>query len=96
MNAVSRCLQLSEAGSEGKPLVSSLAAAAGKSLKWAVTSLLALLSGVKPAEPKVLAVGSDFGLWPKDLWLADHALQSSGPTMVAPEPGQVAVSMDSH
>lgn len=94
MNVVSRCSQLSEAGSEEEPMYSSVAAV--RSLKWAVTSLFGLLSAVKLAETKALAVGSDFGLWPKNLRTADHALQSSGPMMVEAESGQVAVPMDSH
>lgn len=94
MNVVSRCSQPSEAGSEEKPMYSSVAAV--KSLKWTVTSLFELLSAVKLAEPKVLAVGSEFGLWPKNLWIADHALQSSGPILVEAEPEQVVVPMDSH
>lgn len=94
MNVVSRRLQLPEAGAEEEPRHSSVAAV--KSLKWAATSLFGLLSVVKLAEPKVIAVGSDFGLWPKNLGIADHALQSSGPMMVEAEPGKVAVPMDSH
>lgn len=94
MNVVCRCSRLSEAGCEEKPMYSSVAAVV--SLKWAVTSLLELLSVVKLAEPKVLAVGSEFGLWPKNLWIADHALQSSGPMMVEAEPGQAVLPMDSH
>lgn len=46
-------------------------------------------SVVKLAEPKGLAVGSE-------LRTADHALQSSGPTVDEPEPWQVPVPMGSH
>lgn len=65
-----------------------------ESLKWAVTSSVELLSVVKLAEPKVLAAGSGFGLWPRNLRVADQP--SSGPMMVEAEPGQIAVPMDSH
>lgn len=71
-------------------------AVAVKSLKRAVTSLIVVLSVEKPAEPKVLALGSGFGLWAKNLWPADHALQSSGPMMVETEPGQVLVPTGLH
>lgn len=92
MNAASRCFQLSEAGSEEKPTCSPIAAA--KSLKWAATSLFEPLTVVKLAAPKTRAVVSDFGLWPKNLLAAEHALQSSGPTVVEAEPGQMVVPMD--
>lgn len=84
---VSRCSQLSEAESARRPMCSSVVAV--KALKWALTSLIVASSVVKVAEPKVLAVGSE-------LWTADHALQSSGPMVVEPEPWQVPVPMGSH
>lgn len=92
MNVVSRCSQWSE--SEQEPTYSLVTAV--KSLKWAVTSLIAVLFVVILAEPKLLAVGSEFDLWPKNLWIAGHAPQSFGPMMAVSEPGQVLVPMDSH
>lgn len=94
MNEVSRCWRLSEAVPEQGPTYS--LAAAVKSLKWAVTSWIVALSVAKLAEPKVLALGSGFGLWAKNLWPADLALHSSGPMVVETEPGQVLVPMGSH
>lgn len=67
-----------------------------ESLKWAVTSSVELLSVVKLAEPKVLAAGSGFGLWPRNLRVADQPNHHDQPMMVEAEPGQVAVPMDSH
>lgn len=97
MAVASRCSQLPGAGSEGWrwgwPMGSRLAAV--KPSKRAVTSSLEPLPVVELAEPKVPAAGSDFGLWPKSLWTAEHALQSSGPRMVEAEPGLVAVPTDS-
>lgn len=84
---VSRCSQLSEEESERRPTCSSVVAV--KALKWALTSLIVVSSVVKLAEPKALAVGSE-------LWAADHALQSSGPMVVEPEPWQVPVPMGTH
>lgn len=82
---VSRCSQLSEA--ERRPMCSWVVAV--KALKWALTSLIVASSVVKVAEPKVLAVGSE-------LWTAGHALQSSGPMVVEPEPWQKPVPTGSH
>lgn len=94
VNEVSRCWRLSEAVPEQRPTYS--LAVAVESLKWAGTSLSVVLSVAKLAEPKVLALGSEFGLWAKNLWHADHALQSSGPMKVETGPGQVLVPMGSH
>lgn len=92
MNVVSRRSLMSEAEPEQRPMYSSVAVV--ESWELAVTSLTEALSAVGLAEPKVLAVGSEFGRWPKNLWIADRALQSSGPMMVEAE--QLLGPMDSH
>lgn len=73
MNVVSRSPRLPGAGSEEGP-TGWWAAAVGSS-EWAGTSL----SVVGLVQPTLLAVGSDSGLWPRNLWMAELALLSSGP-----------------
>lgn len=51
-------------------------------------------AGVELVEPKVVDVGPDFGLGPKNLSVSDHVLKGAGPMMVGTEPGQVLVAMD--
>lgn len=58
-----------------------------------VTSLTVALPGVDLVEPKVLDVGSDFGLGPNS-WVADHALKGVGSMRVGTE--QLLVPMASH
>lgn len=65
-----------------------------KSLRWTVASLAVVLTRMELVEPKVLAVGSDFSLGAKMLWVADHVLKDVVPMMVVTEFGQVLVPMD--
>lgn len=67
-----------------------------KSLRWTVASLAVVLTRMELVEPKVLAVGSDFSLGAKKLWVADHVLKDVVPMMVVTEFGQVLVPMDSN
>lgn len=78
MNVVSRCSRMSEAEAEAEQRPTYSSVAAVESWEWAVTSLTEVL----------------FGRWPKNLWIADHDLQSSGPMMVEAE--QLLAPMDSH
>lgn len=65
-----------------------------ESWKWTVASLAAVLAVAELIEPKVLDVGSDVALEPKNSWAADHGLKDAGPMMVGTESGQVLVPMD--
>lgn len=65
-----------------------------KSWKWTVASLAAVLAVAELIEPKVLDVGSDVALEPKNSWAADHVRRDAGPMMVGTESGQVLVPMD--
>lgn len=57
-----------------------------EALKWIVASLTVVLAGVEVVVPKVVEVGSDFAVEPKNL-------QVAGPMMVVTEPGQVLAAM---
>lgn len=85
VTVVPRHSQVSEALSELKAMYSLVVVV--KSLKWIVASLAALQAGVELVEPKVLDVGPDFALGPKNAWVADHVLKGSGPMKVGTEPG---------
>lgn len=65
-----------------------------KSWKWTVASLAAVLAVVELIEPKVLDVGPDVALEPKNSWVSDHVLKEAGPMMVGTESGQVLAPMD--
>lgn len=69
--------------------------AAVESLEWTVASLVVVWAGVELVEPKVVDVGPDFALGPKNSWDADHALRGAGPMVAGTEPGQVLAAMDS-
>lgn len=53
-------------------------------------------AGEERIEPKVVDVGPDFALVPRNSWVVAHVLEDAGPTMVETEPGQVLVPMDSN
>lgn len=67
--------------------VSELKTMSLKSWKWTVASLAAVLAVVELIEPKVLDVGSDVALEPKNSWAADHVLKDAGPMMAGTESG---------
>lgn len=66
-----------------------------ESLQWIVASLVVVWAGVELVEPKVVDVGPDFALGPKNSWGADHVLKGAGPMMEGTEPEQVLSAMDS-
>lgn len=66
-----------------------------ESLEWTVASLVVVWAGVELVEPKVVDVGPDSALGPKNSWGADHVLKGAGTMMVGTESGQVLAAMDS-
>lgn len=94
VNVVPRHSQLPEVVSELKAMYSLVAVV--KSLKWTVASLAVALARMELVEPKVLDVGSDFCLGPKNSWVVDHVLKGAVAMMVVTESGQVLVPMDSN
>lgn len=92
MTVEPRHSQVSEAVAELKAMCSLVAVV--KNLNWTVASLAVVWAGVEWAEPKVVVVGSDFGLGPKNSLNSDHVLKGAGPMMAGTEPGQVLAPMD--
>lgn len=64
VTVVPRHSQVSEVVSEVKAMYSLVAVV--ESLKWAVASLAVVWAGVELVEPKVVEVGPDFALGPKN------------------------------
>lgn len=64
-------------------------------MEWTVASLVVVWAGVELVEPKVVDVGPDSALGPKNSWGADHVLKGAGTMMVGTESGQVLAAMDS-
>lgn len=94
VTVVTRHSQVSETLSELEAMYSLVAVV--EPLKWAAASLAVAWAVVELIEPKVVDVGPDFALGPKNSWGADHVLKGAGPMMVGTEPGQVLVPMDSN
>lgn len=76
---------MSEVVSELKAMY--LLVAVMESLKSTVASLAVVWTGVELFEPKVVDVGPDFALGPKNPWGADHVPKGAGPMRVGTEPG---------
>lgn len=94
VNVVPRQSQLPETVSELKAMYSLVAVV--KSGRWTVSSLAELMPAVELVEPRVLDVGSDFALEPKNSLVADHVQKFVGPRMVGTEPGQLLGPKNSH
>lgn len=94
VTVVPKYSQVSEAVPELKAMYS--LGAVAKSLKSIVASLAVVWAGVELVEPKVVDVGPDFALGPKNSWDADHVLKGAGSMKVGTEPGQELAPMDSN